>query len=319
MKGLCYILGICFLLTSCSIPCWQTEKTETQFLLNTVCTIRTGGDNVNTALNAGFSKIKEVQKFTDFYNPASTVAKFNEAGANIPISLDTHTERILELSLMICKESDGAFDITIAPVQSLWNFNADEAMPPNQDEILENLKLVSYENLILDTTNHTLTKTKEGVKIDLGGVAKGYAAEVGAKAMDEAGAEFGVLDLGGNIAVFGENPNRKDGKWQIGIQKPFGETGEYKETVTVASPCSVVTSGVYQRYFKSSEKMYHHILDPKTGYPAINEADGVTIVAESSMLADCLSTACFVLDKQSAENLAKRFGAEIYFTYEADN
>ena len=120
------------------------------------------------------------------------------------------------------------------------------------------------------------------------------------------------MDLGGNITVMGSNPNTKDGRWRIGMQKPYSPTGEFDEVLEVATG-AVVTSGTYQRYFERDGIRYHHIIDPHTGYPADRDYSSVTVVAESGLYADCLATACFVLGRDAGEILAEKFGAEIYF------
>lgn len=312
MKRLSIILIICLLLTGCNIPA-KASYSETQFLLDTVCTIKAGGENSKQAVMLAFEKIKEVQLSADFYDANSTVSKFNNAKAGEPIPLDAHTEKIIKTALEVSEKTDGAFDITIAPVKELWDFKGESPTPPAMSLIEEKLAFVGWEKLLLNTDAHTLTKTEDGVKIDLGGAAKGYAAEVAMEAMKNAGATWGILDLGGNIAIFGENPNNKDGLWQIGIQKPFEDTGQYGQTVTLKNSGAVVTSGVYQRYFTYQGKHYHHILNPRTGLPADTEADSVSIKGRSALLADCLSTACLVMGREKSEGLRSNYDIEIIF------
>ena len=306
------ILITCLILTGCNIMT-KPSYTETQFLLDTVCTIKAGGENSKDAVALAFEKIKEIQSVADFYDEDSTVSKFNRAKKNQPVTLDSHTEEIIKTALEISHKSDGAFDITIAPVKELWNFKGENPSPPEMKLIEEKLPFVGWQKLILDTENHTLSKTEDGVKIDLGGAAKGYAADVAVETLKNAGAEWGILDLGGNIAVFGENPNRKDGNWQIGIQKPYEDSGQYSQTVSLSGGGVVVTSGVYQRYFTYEGRNYHHILNPATGLPADAEAESVSIKGESALVADCLSTACLVLDREKGEALAKSYNTEIIF------
>lgn len=306
------ILITCLILTGCNIMT-KPSYTETRFLLDTVCTIKAGGENSKEAVDLAFEKIKEVQSVADFYNADSTVSKFNEAKKNQPVALDPHTEEIIKTALEISQKSEGAFDITIAPVKELWDFKGENPSPPDSKFIEEKLPLVGWQKLILDTENHTLTKTEDNVKIDLGGAAKGYATDVAAEAMKNAGAEWGILDLGGNIAVFGTNPNRKDGSWQVGIQKPFEDSGRYSKTVSLTNHGVVVTSGIYQRCFTHEGKNYHHILNPATGLPADAETESVSIKGETALVADCLSTACLVLGREKGEALAKSYNTEIIF------
>ncbi len=303
MKRLLFFLLFPLLLTGCSLPGKPQEYTETRFLMDTVCTIRA---DRKEAVLAAFHKLEEIQNFSDFYREDSTVSIFNNAPAGEAVSLDSHTETMVETALVVSEKSGGAFDVTIAPVKELWDFQEGKT-PPAQEEIQKKLPLVGWEFLRLDTENHTLTKTKDGVKIDLGGVAKGYGADMAKNAMIETGASWGVLDLGGNVLVFGKNPASKDGSWEIGIQKPFSSAGDYEKTVTIEEIGAVVTSGIYQRYFTYEGNYYHHILDPKTGYPVENELLSVSISGNSGLLADCLSTACLALGKDEGQKLADSF------------
>lgn len=303
------ICFICFLLGGCSfMP--DNSYTETQFLLDTVCTIEAGGENAESAVKSAFDEIGKIQKQVDFYDENSTVSLFNKAEANTEITLDNHTALILKTCLEVSYASQGAFDVTVASLTEIWDFK--EKRIPTQKEIEVALKNVGYENLVLDEAKGTLLKKHKDIKIDLGGAAKGYCADIAADILKEHGAEYGLINLGGNIVAFGKNPKRKDGSWQIGIKKPFSDGETYEKTVSVENYGAVVTSGTYERYFYDKEKLYHHIIEPKTGYPADNGVSSVTIMNESALLADCLSTACLVSGKEKGRELANEFNADIY-------
>lgn len=302
MKRLLPLLLLC-LLCGC-----HASQEETQFLMDTVCTIRTDGANPD-AMDAAFSKIKEISDAVNFYDESSTVSRFNRAKAGEEVLLDKHTAAILQTALAVSKASGGAFDISIAPVSSLWDFC--QGILPNQTELTQRLSFVGWQNLVFDPDSKTLTKTRDGVAIDLGGAAKGYAADKAADVLKNHGVSYALINLGGNIYVFGNNPNRTDGLWQVGIQKPFANDGTYTKIHTLSSG-AVVTSGIYQRNFTHDGILYHHILDPKTGYPVNNELAGVTICADSALLADCLSTACLVLGETDAKSLAEQFEVTLY-------
>lgn len=312
-------LILSMLLTALLLSGCQTSPqsySETQFLLDTVCTIQAGGPDAKAAVQAAFSRIREVSDAVDFYSDTSTVAAFNRAGAGEAVPLDTHTAAVLDTALAVSRASGGAFDVTIAPVQALWPFHGEEnPAPPAQEEITARLPLVGYDKLDFDPAASTLSKTRAGVEIDLSGAAKGYAGDQAVQALREAGAVYALLDLGGNVMVLGKNPSRPDGSWQVGIQTPFAPGGTYDRTLSV-SQGAVVTSGTYQRGFDFEDRHYHHILDPATGYPADSGLSGVTITAESGLLADCLSTACLVLGEEKGRALAEQFGAGIYLNNE---
>lgn len=309
MRRLLFLLIPCLLIAGCQFPGESRGFSETEFLMDTVCTIRSDSE---TAIKAGFDAVRAVQDATDFFRGSSTVSVFNRADAGVPVPLDTHTETILQTALKVSEASGGRFDVTIAPASALWNF-AEGKTPPTQEKMAEALPLIGYQNLVLDTEKHTLTKTRAGVMINLGGCAKGYGADLAKKAMLEAGATWGVLDLGGNIVVFGENPNRKDGSWEIGVQEPEKDTGAYARTISLEQTGAVVTSGTYQRKFSYGGRVFHHILDPATGFPAETETKSATVTCDSALTADCLSTACLILGREKGTALAESFDATVYF------
>lgn len=304
---------IILLLSGCTTTTNTSVYSDTRFMFDTVCTIEAGGDNARTAAEAAFNKIDEVQKAVDFYSDSSTVSDFNRAGANQPIVLDEHTFNIIDTALKIYSDSGGVFDITIAPVRQLWDFSSDSSHGlPSDEQIKKNLAYVGSDKLSLSRERHTLEKKIPGVQIDLGSAAKGYAADLAASVLKEYNVRYALINLGGNVYTLGQNPKRSNGEWQIGIQKPFADTGVYSRVITAYSDTAVVTSGTYQRYFKIGGKSYHHIIDPFTGYPANTEFSGITIKASNALLADCLSTACLILDYDEAKKLADSCGVEIY-------
>ncbi len=310
MKRLLLFLIPCLLLTGCELPGKPREFSRTEFLMDTVCTIQSDSE---TAIDAAFSKIAEIQNATDFYDDSSTVSAFNQADTGIPVPLDFHTETIVAAALSVSEASNGAFDITVAPASVLWDFT-EGSVPPEKEAIAHILPRIGWQYLTLDTDAHTLTKTKDGVCIDLGGCAKGYAADMAKNVMIEQGAAWGVLDLGGNVMVFGENPNRKDGSWEIGIQDPGKAAGVYARTVFLDETGTVVTSGTYQRKFSYSGRVFHHVLDPKTGFPAKTETQSATVTGNSALVADCLSTACLILGREKGTALADSYDATVFFT-----
>lgn len=294
--------------------CRGGKAEDTRFLMDTVCSIKIGGEKniLSEAMAAAFDEAYEIAAATDYYSETSDVSKINNAEANVPVSVGAHTAAILSAALDVCEKSKGAFDITVAPVKDIWGFNQGDHQPPQAEEAEAVLEYVDYTAVVLNESNCTVTKLSDNIKIDLGGCAKGYAAECVLEVLKEFDVEYALIDFGGNIVTYGHNPMRKDGKWTVGIQKPFARSGEYAETVTVESS-AVVTSGVYQRYFKWNNKMYHHIIDPKTGFPTDNGLASVSIICDSALAADCLSTACVVLGEEEGKRLAEMYKAEAVF------
>ena len=175
--------------------------------------------------------------------------------------------------------------------------------------------MVGYQHILLDKDARTVVKTADEVKIDLSGIAKGYAADCAKEVLEQKGVEYALVDLGGNVVVYGANQLRTDGKWVIGVQKPFATGGEYGQTVCVDGG-SVVTAGTYQRYFEWNGEMYHHIIDPKTGYPSRSKITGATIVADSALIGDGLATACVVMGEEEGRKIAAEFGAKLIVNQE---
>lgn len=304
------IIPIFFILLLCSCaPHSATEHSETRLLMDTVCTIRVDENAVTNAIPEAFDRISEIENITNYYSQDSEISFINRASAGEEIPLSDDMLNILTTALNVCEKSNGAFDITIAPLKDLWNFSSGNHEPPLDTAIKDALSSVGYNNLILNTQNKTLTKSAD-CKIDLSAAAKGYAADCAAEVLKKHNVKYAVIDLGGNVYVFGKNPSRADEKWLIGIQKPFEDGGSYSETFSLTEG-AVVTAGNYQRYFEWEGNLYHHILDPKTGYPASSGISGASIKSDSALLADCLSTACMVLGKDLGEQLVTQFSSEL--------
>ena len=284
----------------------------TEFLFDTYCTITAYSKNAEDAVAAAFDEIARIHKLTDFFDENSDVTRINNSKAKEAIMVDPIVVEILKTALKIGRESDGAFDVTLAPVSMLWKFDEGEGIPPSKEQIKAALAVVKNGGIVIDTEKKTVTKLSDETKIDLGGIAKGYAGDAAAKVLREMGVKAAIVDLGGNISCIGKNPNSKDGKWRIGLQKPFSPTGEYSQTVEI-NEASVVTSGTYQRYFEYGGERYHHIIDPTTGQPSKQNFNSVTIAGSSSMEADCLATAAYVLGREKGRALAEKYGARIYF------
>jgi len=291
------------------------EYSDTRLLMDTVCTIRAGGKNPKAAVDAAFARIEEIANKVDYYSDSSEVAAINKAKANRAVSVSEDVFFIIEEAQKISEKTEGAFDITIAPLKDLWNIQQGGPNPPAEEDIKEAQKKVNYKNIILGRENKTVTLSEDDVKIDLGGAAKGYAADCAIDTLKEIDIAYALVDLGGNIYATGKNPSRPDGRWLVGIQKPFAEGSECAETVLIDEG-AVVTAGTYQRYFVKEDKVYHHIIDSKTGYPSNSGVESATIVGETALVADCLSTACVVLGEEKGKELADAFGVELIIAEE---
>ena len=213
---------------------------------------------------------------------------------SITFEISALLERIVKKGLEYSKKSDGRFDIAIEPVSSLWDFTVKKPTVPDEQKIEKALAYVDYQKIALD--DQKLTFQMPGMGIDLGGIAKGFIADELKAYLEKKGVKSAVIDLGGNVLCIG----KKDPKtpFHIGIQQPFADRNETIAAVSVDG-LSIVSSGVYERYFKTEDgTLYHHILNPKTGYSYDNDLMAVTILSKKSVDGDGLSTSCFAMGKK---------------------
>lgn len=239
----------------------------------------------------------------------SEVSQINNA-AGSPVTVSEETADLIRTGIRYGELSGGKFDITIAPASSLWQFrDNEEGVMPDPDELAEAVSHIDYRCIQVDGT--TVTLTDPDAKIDLGGIAKGYIADRLKEYLKSKGVEHALINLGGNMVTLG---GRYDGSdFNIALQKPFAETGTALATVRVSDK-SVVSSGNYERFFEKDGVIWHHILDPDTGYPVENELDQVTIISENSVDGDALSTTCFVLGLEDGMDLIQSLdGIEAVF------
>ncbi len=264
----------------------NTELSDTRFVLDTVATITADCDE--KTLNGAFSVCSKYENMLSRTIADSDVYKLNKSLGFTKVS--DETLEIIERSLYFSKISEGKFDITICPVTSLWDFK--NQVIPSRNEIAEALKNVDYESIEIKENTINL----DGKKIDLGGIAKGYIADKVKDYLVENGAEKGIVNLGGNVVVFGKD-------YRVGIKKPFSD-----DVIAVLNikDKSVVTSGIYERFIKKDEKIYHHIIDTDTGYSVENELASVTIVGNSSLDCDALSTVCMLLGRDKGLEIIEK-------------
>lgn len=296
-KAILYSLLIpMFSLILCGCSTKQSVQ-KSGFYFDTIINIRLYDDAYEDALDECFEIADHYDCLFDSDNPESDIYRINHANGAW-VTVDTDTIEVVKTALTYAKLSSGAFDITIGSVTDLWDFTAEEKKLPDNEALSEACSHVGYDKIQIDGTKIRLTDSS--TKLDLGGVAKGYIADKMKAYLNEQGITEGIINLGGNVLTVGA----KDGgePYRIGIQKPFAEDGTSIEIVSVQDR-SVVSSGVYQRYFYLEEHLYHHILNPKTGYPYNNGLYGVTILSASSLDGDCLSTTCFALGLEEGMKL----------------
>ena len=218
---------------------------------------------------------------------------------------------LLSQGLSITRESDGAFDIAIAPLTSLWDFTAEDPKVPDDAAIQKALPLCSSDGVTIDGQDITLPS--DDIQFDVGAIAKGYIADRMKDLLVKKGVKSAIINLGGNVLCIGSKPNGTP--FKIGIQKPFADRNETEAVMDITGK-SVVSSGIYERCFKQGGKLYHHILNPQTGYPYDNGLISVTIISDQSVDGDALSTTCFALGLEDGLKFAEKKGVQAVFITE---
>ena len=294
----------------------DAEKyTNTDFAMDTVVseTLYTTGDDLNTEIG---NKLREIESgLLSWTDEDSQISKLNAAaGETTEVSdeLDGYLAKIEQLA----GDSDGAFDPTLGKVIRLWNIDGEDPHVPEASELDALLKDVGYQKVTLDGNKVTLAKD---TTLDLGAVGKGIGCDVISEFLkDQKEVEGMILNLGGS-SVFAYEQKPDDSPWKVAVTDPRDTEGEYLGAITIEGGEFLSTSGDYEKYFMEDGKRYHHILDPKTGYPVWNGLDSVTIVCDNGLLADGLSTACFVLGMDDAMELLEKYDADAMFVDEDKN
>lgn len=286
---LCLIMALLsFVLTSCN----SEVKTETAefFVFDTVVDITAYGENAKEAIEAARDELYRYDALLSTTNENSDIYKVNNNEAQ---EVSTETAEIIEKSLKISELTEGSLDITIYPVVELWGFTGGNYRVPEESEIEEALNFVGFDKISLQGNN--VVKDDPKVQIDLGATAKGYIGDKVSEAIKNAGCNSAVLSIGGNVVTVGNKPDGQD--FNVGITWTDGKG--ICATVSLKD-MSAVTSGTYQRNFTENGVFYHHIIDPKTGYPAQSDIGSVTIFTSNGLAADGLSTAFFVMGSEKA-------------------
>ncbi len=291
MKKLILSLIFLLLLTACEgdASCYEADF----FAMDTVMQVRIYDKAAGSSLAAEITHvIQDLENRLSVTKADSEIAKLNQGQA---VALSSEVQELLARTTSIEERSNGLLDPTIYPIVKLWGFTTGKNCVPSQSEIEQALALTGMEHLV--SNGNTLTLTG-GTQLDFGAVAKGYAAEKCAEILSKNNIS-GILTLGGNIQTVGEKPDGSD--WHIGITDPEQPENSLA-TLSFKGSWAVVTSGGYQRYFEEDGVRYSHIMDPRTGAPAQSGLSSVTVVAESGLLADGLSTALYVMGLEDAED-----------------
>ena len=300
------ILSLIILCSGCGAEKELPKLSVVGFYLDTVIILTAYTDD-DQVLKDAMEECSRYEKLLSATIEGSDVWRINHADGQ-PVEVSDDTMEVLRCAVRIAELSGGAFDVTIAPVSSIWDFTSGEAVLPDAEKIARAAKLVDYTKLELEGNT---VRLPAGMMIDPGGIAKGYIADsVKAWLMDK-GVRHAILSFGGNVVGIGTKPDGSD--WKVGIQDIDKATGEYM-LVSRNNGGSTVTSGIYERGFDLDGVRYHHLLSTETGWPVQNELASVTIFSDSSMLGDALSTTAFVLGTEEGTRLIESLeGIEALF------
>lgn len=309
------------------LTCAAAVRSQMEFALGTLCSVNLYEDGTKALYARIFSRIREIDRAMSVRaaEPGSAAAmvsgvmRINENAGIEPVAVSADIIDVLERALHYAELSGGAFDPTVGTLVTLWGIGTDTERIPGPEEIAEALALVNWRDLIIDTEAGTAFLRRRGMALDLGAIAKGYAADEAVRIARQGKVKRGIIDLGGNIFALGaraKNNREEAAPWRIGVQDPLGERGTYIGVLPVQNK-SIVTSGVYERYFEFEGRRYHHILSTRDGFPVHNGLLSATIVAERSIDADALSTAVFALGYGEGRALIESIaGIEAIFVFE---
>lgn len=286
------LLVVALMLAGCGAQTSAKEPSQTRevYAMDTVMTLEAYGQNADAALDEAVAEIERLDALWSIASSDGEIAQLN-AEKQITASADTLT--LLTRAKEISAATDGLFSTTIAPLMEAWGFTSGDYRVPDEAELSALLAHVDDEEIAISDSTVTIPAD---AKVDLGGIAKGFTS---AQVMDifrGNGVLNGILSLGGNVQALGTKP---DGSlWRVGLQDPADERALFA-TLEIADK-AVITSGAYERNFEQDGIVYHHIIDPRTGYPAESGLSSVTIVSDDGTLADGLSTALFIMGKEAA-------------------
>lgn len=282
----------------------REESSESEiFALDTAITLKVYGKRRDEVLKKLENRILELDELLSTGKETSEVSRLNDTGKAV---LSETSISLVKKSLELNKQTGGLFDITIYPLMELWGFPSKNYKVPSDKEIKENLKNVGSDKIIFDENTGKISFKNKGMKIDFGGIGKGYITDELVKILTDEGVESAIINLGGN--VFGLNKKPDGSLWNVAIRDP-DEPENYMAAIRIGNS-AVITSGGYERYFEENGKIYHHILNPKTGKPSDSNLKSVSIVSKNATLADALSTSLFIMGEKKAIEYWRKNGAD---------
>ena len=277
------------------LPVVTTPLMRAETKLHTAVTLQIfhEGSEAEAAMTEAYDYMDHMEQLLSTNLEGSDVYRINQAAGHEAVKVDPATLAIIKQALETAEVSGGRFDISIGAVSNLWKIGDVDARKPSDQEIQAALPKIDYHKITLDETAQTVRLEEEGMALELGGISKGYSADGIRNIFAKHGVNTAIINLGGNVIVMGTSPSSPEG-WNVGVQDPDEVRGQVVGTKRVIDG-TVVTSGIYERYVEVDGVRYHHILDPKTGYPVDNDLSGATIFTKVSLKADALSTTLFLM------------------------
>lgn len=307
IKILFFVIIACLIFAGCEKQPIEYEKST--MLMGTFCSIKIVDSTkkeieILNDIDSAFSVIRGLENNFSIYKKDNEIDKFNLAPAQVPIAVSDDFYSMLKLSAQIYSLSLHTFDITVYPIVKLWGiYKKDRTKLPSSEEITSTLSQIGMDSIVIDEKKHEAIKLKE-IKIDLGGIGKGFAVDKARYFLNSKGYNNYIIDLGGNLYVAGYKDPKNQKKWQVGIKDPeqnksiIGYFEAYNQGIS--------TSGAYNNYIEIEGKKYSHIVDPRTGYP-INQFFSTTVIAKDAGFADGLSTAFQILKIDEIQKISEQF------------
>lgn len=289
-----------------------TSYTYSQQLMGTTVSLKLFVENL-TAVSAVFNAIEQLEARLTVNRYHSEVMSINHAAGKQPAAVSKLVFDLISQAKAASLLPDSKFNLAIGPLVKLWKIGFNGRSIPEKDEIARRLTLTNPNHIDLNRTNQTVYLAKAGMEIDLGAIAKGYIADIIKLLLAQYNIFQAIINCGGNVLTIGYSPITADKQWHIGLKRPFAEANNLLGIIHVEDK-SVVTSGIYERYFIFNDQLYHHILDPHTGYPLNNELHSVTIISDNSLTGDIYSTIFYGLGiRQGLSELKKKQNIGVIF------
>jgi len=292
---------------------------ESRTLMDTFCTITvvtTSEEKAREAIEAGFGEIQKLDTLLNNFEPDSEISAISKKAGIKAVHVSKETLDLMQKTMGISEVTGGAFDPTIGPVYKLWKFSGRPANPsmPHQDAIKNTLKLVDFKKIKIDVTGSEIYLQEKDMELDLGGIAKGYAADSAVEAIRAKGVRAALVAIAGDIRGYGLSTTGNP--WKVGIQNPRPEDPDSERpwedifATLYLKDSAISTAGDYQRFFIKDGKRYHHIIDPKTGYPAESGLISVSVISPEGYISDGIDTSILILGAEKGMKLLESMGID---------